>query len=136
MAFRSTQTLRMLVQNNPLGIVRSDGSKGWLKNSAYLILLKSYLDEILGAKSWSVIKPDKIGGGIGAHYFPSGNFFLLFVFCFLLSVFVVCDVYCLLTYLSRIMRCIDVFCCLILYESTLSTYVLCSILLRYFCIRC
>lgn len=74
MAFRSTQTLRTLVQNNPLGIVRADGSKGWLKNSAYLILLKSYIDEILGQKSWNLMKPDKIGGGVGAHYFPSGDF--------------------------------------------------------------
>lgn len=82
MAFRSTQTLRTQIQNNPLGIVRSEGSKGWLKSSAYLILLKSYLDEILGAKSWNQvgIKTDKFGGGGtgsasgSALYFPSGNF--------------------------------------------------------------
>lgn len=65
-ASSTTHAQRLAAQRSYPGILRSTGSKDWLKKSPYLVLLSSYLDDVLSVESGISGTGSRSRGGAGA----------------------------------------------------------------------
>ena len=65
-ASSTTHAQRLAAQRSYPGILRATGSKDWLKSSPYLLLLSSYLNEVISVDSGISGPGSKSRGGVGA----------------------------------------------------------------------